>query len=122
MNTAEYLRIPYRKDGRDWDGADCYGFARLVMEKEYGLEMPLLDGKREATASDFCLYEQIEEPEEPSLVFLQGGPFGKAHVAVYTDGALLHMSENGPCCQDIRRLKRFIKGIYRPKAGALHSV
>ena len=122
MNTADYLRIPYRKEGRGWDGADCYGFARLVMERETGFTMPLLDGRTEARPTDFSLYERLDEPEELSLVFLQGGPFRNAHVAVYTDGALLHMSENGPCCQDARRLRRFIRGIYRPKPNALHSV
>lgn len=115
MNTAEYLGIPYRKNGRGWDGADCYGFARLIMEKETGFIMPPLDGKTAASDEDFSLYEKIERPEELSLVFLQGGPFGDAHIAVYTEEALLHMSENGPCCQDWRRLRRYIRAIYRPR-------
>ena len=115
MRIDEYLRIPYRKNGRGWDGADCYGFARLIMEKETGFIMPPLDGKTAASDEDFSLYEKIERPEELSLVFLQGGPFGDAHIAVYTEGALLHMSENGPCCQDWRRLRRYIRAIYRPR-------
>ena len=122
MKTEDYLRIPYKEKGRGWDGADCYGFARIIIERETGFIMPLLDGRTEARTSDFSLYERLDEPEELSLVFLQGGPFRKAHVAVYTDGALLHMSEKGPCCQDARRLKRFIKGVYKPKECTLHSV
>lgn len=115
MRIDGYLRIPYRKNGRGWDGADCYGFARIIMERETGFRMPLLDGRTAAEEQDFRLYERIEEPEDPSLVFLQGGPFGKAHVAVYTAGALLHMTENGPCCQDWKRFRRYAKAIYRPR-------
>ncbi len=116
MKIDEYLRIPYRKNGRGWDGADCYGFARLIIERETGFRMPLLDGRTAAEPDDFNLYEEIPEPEELSLVLLRGGPFREAHIAVYTEGTLLHMNENGPCCQDWRRFRRFTKAIYMPKA------
>ena len=115
MRTEKYLSIPYREKGRGWDGADCYGFARLIIEKETGFTMPALDGIESARPSDFEPYERLDGPEELSLVFLSGGPFGCAHIAVYTNGALLHMTEMGPCCQDWKRLRRFVRGIYRPK-------
>lgn len=115
MKIEEYLRIPYKKNGRDMNGADCYGFARIIMEKEAGFQMPILDGRTAAEAEDFSLYEEIPEPEELSLVFLHGGPFGAAHIAVYTEGTLLHMSEKGPCSQDWKRFRRYAKAIYRPR-------
>lgn len=115
MRIEDYLRIPYRKNGRGWDGADCYGFARLIIMRETGFEMPLLDGRTAAESSDFNLYDELSEPEELSLVFLHGGPFKEAHVAVYTRGNLLHMSKSGPCCQDWERFGRYAKAIYRPK-------
>lgn len=114
MRAEDYLGIPYRKNGRSWDGADCYGFARLVMERETGFVMPLLDGRKEAENDDFRLYEEIDEPEELSLVFLHGGPFGPAHIAVYTEGTLLHMSRNGVACQDWKRFRKYAKAIYKP--------
>lgn len=118
MNPEPYLQIPYRKGGRGWDGADCYGFARIVMEREAGISMPPLDGRTEPKPDDFLLYESIPEPEDPCLVLLQGGPFGAAHVAVYADGMILHMSEMGPCCHSWKRIRRYAKGLYRARQAA----
>ena len=115
MNTEEYLRIPYRKNGRGWDGADCYGFVRLVLERETGFTAPLLDGAEAPEESFFDLYERLDEPEELAVVFLRGGPFREAHVGIYTGGALLHMTEKGVCCQKWKWFRGFDKEIYRPK-------
>lgn len=121
MRTDEYLRIPYRKNGREWDGADCYGFARILLMNEKGITLPFLDGKTQAEDKDFIPYEGLEAPEDLALVFLQGGPFGRAHVGVYIDGTILHMTEKGVCCQEWKRIRRYVKGIYRPRANLLPS-
>ena len=115
MNIGRYLGIPYRKGGRGWDGADCYGFARIIIHEETGFEMPILSCRSSAAECDFRMYEKLDHPEDLSLAFLSGGPFGSAHVAVYADGLIIHMSESGPCCQNASRLRRFIRGYYRPR-------
>ena len=137
IRIAEWTRAPYlienpvstistywRKPDFTFDPCDYAGYPggendlytkKTCLWTGGGFIMPPLDGKTAASDEDFSLYDKIEEPEELSLVFLQGGPFGDAHIAVYTEGALLHMSENGPCCQDWRRLRRYIRAIYRPR-------
>lgn len=40
MNHEAYLRIPYRDDGRDENGVDCYGLLCLVFRKELGKKIP----------------------------------------------------------------------------------
>ena len=115
MISEEYFKIPYLENGRGWDGADCYGFVRLVIEQETGFIMPILDGKTMPDDDDFLLYEKQESPEELSLVFLSGGPFKEAHVGIFTHGTLLNMTCYGPVCMPWRKVKRFVKGIYKPK-------
>lgn len=115
MNLERYLAIPYREKGRGWDGADCYGFARLVMKEETGFEMPILDGRSYVHDSDFNLYDEIDLPENPSLVLLSGGPFGKAHVGIHYNGMIIQMSRNGVSCRNWNIFRKYVRGIYIPR-------
>jgi cell wall-associated NlpC family hydrolase len=38
-DLTKFLMIPYKKGGRDYSGADCYGLAILACA-EYGLQLP----------------------------------------------------------------------------------
>lgn len=40
IDELSFSKVPYLKDGRGMDGADCYGFARLVASA-FGIDWPL---------------------------------------------------------------------------------
>ena len=40
MNIRNYLGIPYKTGGEDFDGVDCYTICRLFSKNELGVELP----------------------------------------------------------------------------------
>lgn len=44
--VSRYLPIPYREGGRSHDGIDCWGLARLVLQEQAGVDLPLYGGSR----------------------------------------------------------------------------
>lgn len=114
MDVSRYMSIPYRKSGRGRDGADCYGFVRIVIREELGIDLPLLAGKGIADESVYRLFKPLVNPEEMAIAFMQGGPFHEAHVGIFTGWHILNMTENGVCTYPYRRVFRYIKGFYAP--------
>ncbi len=40
--TQKYVGIPFLSGGRNEGGVDCYGLVRLILNNEYGYNLPLL--------------------------------------------------------------------------------
>lgn len=40
MDLLYYLRIPFKHQGRDEHGADCFGLLRLFYQRELGVDLP----------------------------------------------------------------------------------
>lgn len=51
MMHERYLRIPYRHEGRDWDGCDCFGLVRLFYAEELGITLEDVHGYPEDWSS-----------------------------------------------------------------------
>lgn len=108
-----YYRIPYKEGGRDWDGCDCWGFVRLVLLEEGKAELPLFRGV--CTNSEFMQFKEsfhrIDKPADFCLVQLR--PIGSfAHIGLYWQGNILHMTRSGVAMQSADRIPNLIKGYY----------
>ena len=126
--TQKYVGIPFLSGGRNEGGVDCYGLVRLILNNEYGYNLPLLSNTYDnaldvcETGSLFQKYvpllcgEKISKPEEKAVALLKmrGLP---SHVALYAgDDFIIHaMSKNGVACERLSRplLKSMIEGWYR---------
>ncbi len=79
MDVAEYIKIPFKKYGRDRNGVDCYGLCRLIYQEKYNRELPDYTGyqtvKPADTAPLFCAaamgdFKPVEMPTEGTLVLM----------------------------------------------------
>ncbi len=110
-------QIPYLKHGRTVDGADCYGFVRIVLQ-EAGIVLPAYDfkgcgGELEAGIEAFRAVE-VENPENFNLVYLVTYK-NQEHIGVYLDGSVWHMTPAGVLSKKWKRIKGQVKGVYRVK-------
>ena len=64
--AKDYVGIPFVSGGRDRDGADCYGLARLVRMEQFGDTPPLLSGDY-TDADNFAETEALMRSQRPLL-------------------------------------------------------
>ena len=76
----KYIGIPFYDGGRDETGIDCWGLARLVYDKEFGIKLPSFDGKyttkdTELVEELFATYREnwteVQAPEKGNLVLFR---------------------------------------------------
>lgn len=113
MNWSRWLSIPYRKGGRTESGCDCWGFTRLILKEERGVDLPAWQGSRTLTEMERSRFREISGPE-PYCIVLMAHLGNTIHTGVWVDGTILHMTNLGPACQPAVRLERFIVGYYVP--------
>lgn len=118
MNVGNYLGIPFVEHGRNRCGADCWGLARMVLQEQFGIELPLL-----SYPSSFDVFyngwlfqqndlefrkhwQKVECPQEGDIVVLRvlGHP---AHVGLMVDGTQFLHTEKGinSAVEDIKNSK-----------------
>ncbi len=118
----EYIGIPYKRNGRDRDGLDCYGLVYLVEKEMFGNQLPILnniyDGNNVAELiaehQPLLSGEQVLTPEDGDVVlfFHQGKPI---HIGVYWQRGIIHATEHrGVIYERLNStyLKRFQKKEY----------
>lgn len=124
----EYIGIPYKWEGFDRSGCDCWGLVRLVLKEQYGKEVPgfyhrELTEKETASLIDVSTpivkAERIEDPEPGDLVrFLIAGI--PCHIGIVVGGPgernvlhTLQMHESALDRYDGPRWLKRIEGFYR---------
>jgi len=126
--VVQYIGIPFLSGGRDKNGCDCYGLVRLVLQEQFGYQLPLLSGMyknandcreiRELFSEHIPLLagERIDHPEPGSVAIIRfrGVP---VHVGIFvSDDTLLHVLDGinaHMLKRDSPNLRGGIEGIYR---------
>lgn len=128
MNWYEkYMSVPFVDKGREMDGADCWGLARLIYKDELGIELPdYLDAyehtlERKAISLHISdVYEKnwvkVEEPKEFDLVIvdISGVPM---HIGIVTKkDHMIHCSRDVNTAHESLKTSRWkhkIRGFAR---------
>lgn len=90
MWSNKYLNIPFKPEGREIDGLDCWGLARLVYREEFGIELPSFAGEydiddpkllHEIIVQQKENWEPLNQPEAGCLVVFR--MFGaESHIGI----------------------------------------
>ena len=121
-----YIGIPYARGRREMCGADCYGLAALIYEKEKGIVLPEyeysedvnnLDTVEAAVRQGIELWTPIEAaqraPFDLVLIRFKGT---LTHLGILVDGKRMVHTQRGilSCVQRYdKRWARRIEGFYR---------
>jgi cell wall-associated NlpC family hydrolase len=125
--TDNYIDLPFKMDGRDHDGVDCWGLVRLVYLHK-GVNLPTYSGVFTSTsisalknvsramALESARWRKVETPQDGDVVLLNGSgrPFHCGIVCGRTD--MLHIEEGiNSCVESFTGLKwkNRINGFYR---------
>ena len=125
MNYNKYIGLPYKENGRDETGLDCWGLARLFYKNELNISLPsyseLYNGSSDITLPQTVNYykdnwTKVESPKSGDLcVFnILGEP---SHIGIYIgENKFLHSREGKDSVIDrldssqwIRRLEGFYR-------------
>lgn len=126
--TNEYIKIPFKECGRDENGCDCWGLARLIYRDKLGVDLPELlgyaDTNERKTITDLYEKEHVrwkeiplgEEKEFDIIIFRTLGL--PTHVGVAIGGGfMIHCERSiGTVISNYKRemlWKKRIVGVYR---------
>lgn len=112
--VKKYVGIPFVSGGRDMTGCDCYGLVRLVLNTEYGCNLPILNGdytnalNSQETKLLFAEYvpvlcaEKNMSPDEMSVCLMRMNGM-TTHIGIYAgSGFILHArNKTGAVCERI---------------------
>lgn len=123
--ASEYVGIPYKLHGRTKEGCDCWGIVRLILQEQFGVEVPSLADYEEdikdferAVDSGMAIVDakEMPAPEIGDVVLLRilGKP---CHVGIYAgEGLMIHTLMAHDSALDHvfgLRWKNRIEGFYR---------
>ncbi len=110
MNYEKYIGIPYAEKGRDATGLDCYGLVRLIYKEEFKIDLPSFTTEYTQNDTDRIAeliaqykegWEQLDEPQEGSIVLfrIRGS---ESHVGVVVSPThFIHVRENQDCVIEV---------------------
>ena len=131
MWSNKYIGIPYKANGRDNTGLDCWGLARLVYSEEFNITLPSFstdyDISDNARISELIAqyregWKELGAPEEGSLVLFKvlGA---ETHIGIaISESQFVHVREGSDVALErfdsVKWAKR-ISGHFKYSAGAI---
>jgi len=121
----KYIGLPYKHNGREHSGTDCWGLARLIYSEQFGIDLPSLiedydgdSGKniRELVNIQKESWQLVTTPEIPDLCVFKilGQP---THIGIYIgNNNFLHINEGQTSIVESLNNSNWSKrleGIYR---------
>lgn len=98
MNYSKYLGIPYKENGRDSNGLDCYGLIRMISH-ELGISIPEYATPDEQSLiyqmynSEKELFLKLDKPEPNCYVVFSIKPY-HIHIGIMIDeNKFIHILE-----------------------------
>lgn len=134
MWQNKYVGIPYKDNGRDLDGMDCWGLARHVYNKEFNISLPSFSedyngSDRERIAELIAQYkegwENISEPKSGDVVLFRMLGL-QSHIGIITEYPyFLHAREGYD--SSIERLdstlwEKRVVGVFRYKEATKNNL
>jgi sulfur carrier protein ThiS len=102
MQVNKYVGIKFKDKGRDTDGIDCWGLARLIYKNEYNIDLPSFTSEYEADDTVRMQeliaqykegWEELDKPTEGSIVVFRVLGF-ESHVGIAVSAThFLHARE-----------------------------
>lgn len=121
-----FIGVPFSDNAESFDGANCYGLARLFYKEELGIIIPKLDVPSAQSNKVFATFlheisenwEEIKEPEFGCIVAMAhdlSHPRIVQHVGVYIgNNKILHtINKLDSHVSKLDILKPVIKGYYK---------
>lgn len=103
--AGKYVGIPYQDHGRDTTGVDCWGLVRLVLDREFGVQVACLgsgytsadarvelDGLIGRNLEDVMMVDVSQAVPGDVLFFRQLGHVSHCGIVI-GDGMMLHARE-----------------------------
>jgi cell wall-associated NlpC family hydrolase len=119
---SKLLGVPYKKNGRDYDGLDCYGLIQLYYREKLGIYLPeyvtpendnmvsqiVMEGKQ--------LWEELEKPAPDCAVLFRVKAYYYHMGIILDDRSFLHIVQHKNVCKeklDHLFWKNRIEGYYK---------
>lgn len=133
MWANQYIGIPFKSGGRDRDGIDCWGLARLIYQEQYSINLPSFSAEYTEGDTDRMTellaqyregWENTTTPKEGDLVLIRVNG-AETHIGVALDSErFIHVKKGTDTCierfNSIAYSKRIVGYFrYSPKTGAL---
>ncbi len=125
MTISDYIKIPYKYNGRDFNGVDCYGLIVLYYKTELGITLldysGITSGYTDVVNSNLLIdnaYQEfvlVQTPRIHDVILIKKGSETPNHIGIYLgNGQFLHALEScGIIKSKLSTWKKAITGIYR---------
>ena len=96
MWTDDYIGLPFKPDGRDRDGCDCYGLVCIVYKDRFNIDLPPISGVycdnnpttlirvAKAMAAERERWQKVEAPQPFDVIMLRTGAY-TWHIGLVVD-------------------------------------